>query len=66
MACLDHECVECGYSWMDNAHAYMCAKCGGRVTNTFDEDIDRSDALDDGRIDDEDSDAPFDGEDDAA
>ena len=39
MACLDHVCVECEYAWMDNTRAYACPKCGGRVTNDFDEDL---------------------------
>lgn len=37
MACMDHECVGCGHAWMDNAYAYLCPKCGERVTNNFDE-----------------------------
>jgi predicted nucleic acid-binding Zn-ribbon protein len=39
MACLDHVCVACGYGWMDNQRAWECPKCGGRVSNDFDEDL---------------------------
>ena len=40
MACLDHVCSVCGYAWMDNRRAYECPKCGGQVSNDFDEDPD--------------------------
>jgi predicted nucleic acid-binding Zn-ribbon protein len=39
MACLDHECVDCGFAWMDNQKAFGCPRCGGRVSNDFDEDL---------------------------
>lgn len=65
MACMDHECVACGYAWMDNACARSCPECGARVTNHFDEDkYDLLDDRDDLLHDDDDRDEPFDGADD--
>ena len=37
MACVEHECQECGYFQIDNQRYSACPKCGGRITNLFDE-----------------------------
>ena len=56
MACLDHVCAACGYAWMDNQRAHECPKCGGRVTNDFDEDLRDHDEHDEDRDADQDED----------
>jgi predicted nucleic acid-binding Zn-ribbon protein len=47
MACMDHVCTVCGFAWMDNRMAYVCERCGGRVSNDFDEDIGDDEERDD-------------------
>ena len=38
MACLDHDCNECGYMWHDNIRFSNCPKCGSTNSHvTFDE-----------------------------
>lgn len=38
MACMEHECADCGHYDMDNRRWSRCPKCGStRVTNWFDE-----------------------------
>lgn len=39
MACLDHECRECGEMWADNDYTSECPACGAlNKTTFFDED----------------------------
>lgn len=35
MACLDHECRECGEMWADNDYTSECPTCGALNKTTF-------------------------------
>jgi len=35
MACLEHVCIDCEYTWFDNQRATECPKCGGHDVQTF-------------------------------
>lgn len=38
MACIEHECFECGHLWTDNEYANQCPECKStEVSNWFDE-----------------------------
>lgn len=38
MACLEHACTSCDYTWFNNQRESYCPKCGAYgVTNWFDE-----------------------------
>lgn len=38
MACMSHECGDCGHMWFNNASAWSCEECGsGRVSSFYDE-----------------------------
>jgi len=37
MACLDHNCIVCGWWDASNEPVHVCPECGGRVHTTFDE-----------------------------
>ena len=38
MACMEHDCIDCGYMEMDNSRGpSICPKCGGDMRHTFDE-----------------------------
>jgi len=40
MACMEHECCECGTIWFDNKRYGTCPKCGSSsVSDTFDEPL---------------------------
>ena len=45
MACMEHECDECGWFTMDNKarEPKSCPKCGGYVRHTWDEEYDHYD-----------------------
>jgi Zn finger protein HypA/HybF involved in hydrogenase expression len=39
MACLEHECMDCGEFWMDNDPRGICPECGSTDVHTdFDEE----------------------------
>jgi len=37
MACLDHNCIVCGWWDASNEPVHACPECGGHVVTTFDE-----------------------------
>jgi len=41
MACMEHSCTECDYYSCDNQRRSVCPLCGARVTNDFDEPVER-------------------------
>ena len=39
MACMEHDCAECGHVWFDNVPRRRCELCGSwNVAHFFDED----------------------------
>jgi rubrerythrin len=40
MACMEHECSDCGHVWFDNSTVRTCPVCGERGSNLFDEEGD--------------------------
>lgn len=39
MACMEHECCECGHVWFDNSMNRECPVCGSKdTTRHFDEE----------------------------
>lgn len=38
MACMEHECLQCGYIWFNNTYNSSCPECGSRIAlHYFDE-----------------------------
>jgi predicted nucleic acid-binding Zn-ribbon protein len=43
MACMEHECGECGLWWFDNRLKGPCPDCGSKIViSKFDEDFNTS------------------------
>lgn len=38
MACMEHVCEECGYTYFDNTRYGCCPKCGGDTRDYCDEE----------------------------
>jgi predicted nucleic acid-binding Zn-ribbon protein len=44
MACMEHECRDCGHVWFNNTAREKCPRClGCDVANYFDEEFDHDD-----------------------
>ena len=48
MACIEHNCIDCGYFTMNNNWKETeCPKCGSRMVRFFDEYMDHDDEYED-------------------